>query len=217
MARSCISWTAGWRFLSKQRKTSNYRYSPISGPDVFNFIAELEDIPDVDLHGRLVAARPSRICAGFDQQRRLPRHYKRHVIVGERRFLKKSVRYFSSSHERSHILCAFGMSQLPKGTPCYALVWEGAIGAFYEIDPDLNITLVADVLNQPGNRYALLYGLADPTFPKDGPYPRFSDAGKLMALASFSTSSIPYQLKRRSCSAFCSTAHTATERLRRTS
>src|SRR5207302_4888372 len=86
------------------------------------------------------------------------------------RLLGRPVRYFSSSHERSHLLCAFGMSSLPKGTPCYALVWEGAIGAFYEIDSELNITLLADVLNQPGNRYALLYGLADPTFAKNGLY-----------------------------------------------
>jgi hypothetical protein len=57
------------------------------------------------------------------------------------------------------------------------LIWEGAIGAFYEIDAELNITLLADVLNQPGNRYILLYGLADPTFPKNAPFSRFSDAG----------------------------------------
>jgi predicted NodU family carbamoyl transferase len=112
-------------------------------------------------------------------------------IVDQRRLLGRPVHYFSSSHERSHLLCAFGMSGLPKGTPCYALVWEGAIGAFYEIDSDLNITLLADVLNQAGNRYALLYGLADPTFPKNGLYPRFEDAGKLMALASFSNRSTP--------------------------
>ena len=83
------------------------------------------------------------------------------------------------------------MSGLPKGTPCYALVWEGAIGAFYEIDSALNIRLLADVMNQPGNRYVLLYGLADPTFPKNAPFSRFSDAGKLMALASFSNRSTP--------------------------
>jgi predicted NodU family carbamoyl transferase len=113
---------------------------------------------------------------------------KRNVTVGHCRFLRRQVRSFSSSHERSHVLCTFGMSTLPKGTPCYALVWEGAIGAFYEIDSELNITLIADVLNQPGNRYGLLYGLADPTFPKNA-LPRFSDAGKLMALASFSNRS----------------------------
>ncbi|HBV2376321.1 TPA: carbamoyltransferase [Klebsiella quasipneumoniae] len=89
------------------------------------------------------------------------------------------------------------MSEYPKGTPCYALVWEGAIGAFYEIDSELNITLIADVLNQPGNRYALIYGLADPSFPKDGVYPRFSDAGKLMALASFSSRKVPNQEEKK--------------------
>jgi predicted NodU family carbamoyl transferase len=26
----------------------------------------------------------------------------------------KAVEYFSSSHERSHLLCAFGMSSLPR-------------------------------------------------------------------------------------------------------
>ena len=83
------------------------------------------------------------------------------------------------------------MSPFPQGSPCYALVWEGAIGAFYEIDPDLNITLIADVMNEPGNRYISIYGLADPTFPKNAPFSRFSDAGKLMALASFAQRSTP--------------------------
>jgi len=89
------------------------------------------------------------------------------------------------------------MSNVPKGSPCYGLVWEGSIGAFYEIDSALNITLLADVLNQVGNRYGLLYGLADPTFPKDGPYPRVEDAGKLMALASFSNRSEPSDVERK--------------------
>ena len=104
----------------------------------------------------------------------------------------KTVEYFSSSHERSHLLCAFGMSNLPKGTPCYALLWEGVIGSFYELDSELNITKLADVMPEPGHRYALLYGLADPTFDKSiSEFSRFSDAGKLMALASFSKRSQP--------------------------
>lgn len=79
------------------------------------------------------------------------------------------------------------MSDLPKGTPCYALLWEGVIGSFYKIDAFLNIVKLADVMPEPGHRYALLYGLADPTFDKSvAEFSRFSDAGKLMALASFS-------------------------------
>jgi predicted NodU family carbamoyl transferase len=83
------------------------------------------------------------------------------------------------------------MSPFPQGSPCYALVWEGSIGAFYEIDPDVNISRVADVMDEPGDRYASIYGLADPTFPKDAPFSRFSDAGKLMALASYARRTEP--------------------------
>ena len=108
-------------------------------------------------------------------------------VVRQNRLLGKTVEHFSSSHERSHLLCAFGMSNLPKGTPCYALLWEGVIGSFYKLDSDLNVTKLADVMSEPGHRYALLYGLADPTFDKSvAEYSRFYDAGKLMALASFS-------------------------------
>ena len=170
-------------------KNSNNRYSPVSSHDVFNVLGELDEIPDVICTGgwwpreeRLLGSQTIARYRGVS---------KRDFFIGQRRLFGRPVHYFSSSHERSHLLCAFGMSNLPKGTPCYALVWEGAIGAFYEIDTDLNITLLADVMNQPGNRYILLYGLADPTFPKNAPFSCFSDAGKLMALASFSNRSTP--------------------------
>lgn len=170
-------------------KNSNYRYSPLSVDDVFNVLGELDELPDV-------------VCTGgwWPREPHLPETHSRAeyrgvaktaVIVCKRYLLGKPIYYFSSSHERSHILCAFGMSSLPKGTPCYALVWEGAIGAFYEIDSDLNIKLLADVLDEPGHRYSLVYGLADPTFQKNAPFSRFTDAGKLMALASFSNRSTP--------------------------
>src|SRR6266516_626256 len=176
-------------------KNSNWRYSPISTGDVFDALGELDGIPDV-------------ICKGgwwprdhYEYLHGSHVHYrgvsKSNLVIDQRRLLGRPVHYFSSSLERSHLLCAFGMSSLPKGTPCYALVWEGEIGAFYEIDSALNITLLADVLNQVGNRYALLYGLADPTFPKNGPYPRVEDAGKLMALASFSNRGTPTAEERK--------------------
>jgi predicted NodU family carbamoyl transferase len=178
-------------FSIEAEKDSNYRYSPVSSYDVFNVLGELHEIPDVICTGgwwprdEYEHVRGSNAHVGYRGVSRSG------AIVQQRRLLGRPVHYFSSSHERSHILCAFGMSSLPKGTPCYALVWEGEIGAFYEMDSELNITLLANVLNQPGNRYALLYGLADPTFPKNAPLSRFSDAGKLMALASFSNRSTP--------------------------
>ena len=171
-------------FSIEAEKNSNYRYSPISSNDVFNVLGELDEIPDIICVGgwwpreeSLLGLRAYADYRGVDKSA---------IFLDQRRFIGKSINYFSSSHERSHLLCAFGLSSLAKGTPCYALLWEGEIGAFYEIDSEFNITLIADVLNEPGNRYAAVYGLADPTFPKDSSFSRFSDAGKLMALASFS-------------------------------
>jgi predicted NodU family carbamoyl transferase len=178
-------------------KDSNYRHSSVSILDVLNAIGEFEDTPDVictggwwlrDHHEYLYGSKHNAGYRGLLESE---------FIVGSKRLLTRKVDYFSSSHERSHILCSFGMSNLPKGTPCYALVWEGEVGAFYEIDSNLKIALIADVLKQPGNRYGLLYGLADPTFPKDGPYPRVSDAGKLMALASFANRTAPSSEEQR--------------------
>lgn len=165
-------------------KHSRYRHSPISVPDVFGVLGELAEVPDV-------------LCRSgwwpgdtmFTEQAAVAGYHgvsSDHVIQDKVRLLGKTVDYFSSSHERSHLLCAFGMSSIPMGTPCYALLWEGVVGAFYEIDPELNFRKLADVMPEPGHRYALLYGLADPTFDKaKSGYSRFSDAGKLMALASF--------------------------------
>lgn len=182
-------------FSIEAEKNSNYRYSPVSSHDVFNIFGELEEIPDVICTGGWWSREEKLI--GLSTHVGYRGVTKNDIIAEKRSLLGKSVHYFSSSHERSHILCAFGMSNIPKGTPCYALVWEGAIGAFYEIDSELNITLLSDVLNEPGNRYTSIYGLADSTFPKNAPFSRFSDAGKLMALASFSNRSLPTQEEKK--------------------
>jgi len=171
-------------------KHSNYRHSPLSVHDLFDVLGELDEMPDVLCKGGWWSSE-----VHLSEQPPLAGYrcvLKSDIVLGQRRLLGKPVEYFSSSHERSHLLCAFGMSNLPKGTPCYALVWEGVIGSFYEIDSELNITVLADVMREPGHRYSLLYGLADPTFAKsNADFSRFSDAGKLMALASYSNRSTP--------------------------
>lgn len=171
-------------------KDSNHRYSPLGISDVLDAIGEIDGIPDVICAGGWWPRDHDEYLNGSKINVGYRGISSTDVMASERRFLKKNVKYFSSSHERAHILCAFGMSDLPKGTSCYALIWEGGIGAFYELDAELNITLIGDVQNQPGNRYGIVYGLADPDFSKDSAYPRFSDAGKLMALASFSKRSV---------------------------
>lgn len=171
-------------------KDSRYRHSSLSTLDTFGIFNRLIETPDVLCRGgwwpddTLLSER--RLLAGYHGLNNSD------IIVSQKRFLGRTIDYFSSSHERSHLLCAVGMSNLPKGTSCYALLWEGVIGSFYEIDAQLNITKLADVMPEPGHRYALLYGLADPTFDKKAAeFSRFSDAGKLMALASFSKRSKP--------------------------
>jgi predicted NodU family carbamoyl transferase len=183
-------------FSLEAEKHSHYRHSPLSATDVFDVFAELNDVPDVLCRGGWWLGDGQlpgqHLLAGY---RGISNDEK---VVSDKTFLGKTVKYFASSHERSHLLCAFGMSNLAKGTPCYALLWEGVIGAFYSIDADLNITKLADVMPEPGHRYAMLYGLADPTFDTGvAEYSRLSDAGKLMALASFSLRNEPSEEEQK--------------------
>ena len=176
-------------FSVEAEKDSNYRYTPVGGHDLLGALSLLDRVPDVVCTGgwwpREAQPTGAQVHVGY---RGIGEDS---VSVTSRHLLGKPISYFSSSHERSHLLSAFGLSPFPQGEPCYALVWEGAIGAFYRIDRELNITLIGDVMNEPGNRYASVYGLADPSFPKNAPFSRFSDAGKMMALASFSRRSEP--------------------------
>jgi hydroxymethyl cephem carbamoyltransferase len=100
-------------------------------------------------------------------------------------FLGCEVPCFASSHERGHVMCAYGLSPFEQGRPCYALVWEGSIGAFYSIDERVRIMKICDVMDQPGHRYAFLFELADQSFPEKSRGYTFASAGKLMALAAY--------------------------------
>lgn len=176
-------------FSIEAEKDSRYRHSSLTVPDVFDVLAELEAVPDVLCRGGWWPVDSSSGQEGVADYRG---SHQDHIVVAKRRFLGRAVDFFSSSHERSHLLGAFGLSSLPRGTPCYALLWEGVIGAFYEIDAELNVTKIGDVMPEPGHRYAMLYALADPTFDKSAAgFSRLSDAGKLMALASFSNGRQP--------------------------
>ena len=108
--------------------------------------------------------------------------------VGKRTFFGKTVDYYSSTHERAHIWCSYALSPYPQGEPCYVLLWEGALGDFYEIDGNLNIHHRGQVMTAPGKRFAFLYALADPEFPISGGELRPSDPGRLMAASAFGTS-----------------------------
>lgn len=107
------------------------------------------------------------------------------MIDRQTRIMGHPVRYFSSSHERSHIFCSYGLSPLAAGTPCYVLIWEGSIGSFYHVNEKMEVRKLGTPLTFPGLRYQFLYGVADPGYMPGKGDSRFEDAGKLMAIAAF--------------------------------
>ena len=104
-------------------------------------------------------------------------------VVEKRIFFGKSVDFYSSTHERSHIWSAYAMSPFQQGEPCYILVWEGTLGDFYEIDQHLQIKHLGQVMAAPGNKYAFLYTLSDPTLSIQKGQLQNEEPGKLMALS----------------------------------
>lgn len=95
----------------------------------------------------------------------------------------REVLYATSSHERSHVFMAAGMSSLAPLEECVVLVWEGVIGAFYWWREFGRRIERIQVMDAPGARYGALFAIADPTFPDSRWYLRDEFAGKLMAIA----------------------------------
>lgn len=173
-------------FSFEAEKDSGMRYGQIGAINMLEAIDHIPEIPDVlvtsgwsrgtDPSGRAIGAG----YLGLD----LPQ-------VSDIRCFGQAIQHVSSSHERSHLMSAYALSPFLQGEPCYALIWEGHIGAFYSIDGLLNIERVANIMIGPGVRYAFAYGLLDPTFALARGQIRLSDAGKLMALAAYAGPSAP--------------------------
>jgi hydroxymethyl cephem carbamoyltransferase len=100
-------------------------------------------------------------------------------------FFGKRISFFTSSHERSHIMTALGLAPASGHELRTILVWEGYTGSFFLVDDKTQIIHTVPVLTQPGVRYSMLFALADPSVPDSGRHQRFEDSGKLMALAGF--------------------------------
>ncbi len=169
-------------FSYEAEKNSFPRYTPVT-PDTFiDAGLWFKDLPDVLAlsgwssngldHVTMSGAGYFGIGAGSE-------------TVGKRTFFGKTVDYYTSTHERAHIWCSYALSPYAQGEPCYVLLWEGALGDFYEIDRDLNIHHRGQVMTAPGTRFAFLYALADPDFPISGGDLRPADPGRLMAACAF--------------------------------
>ena len=159
-------------------KDSFSRYSAVTSATLLEFAEHVGALPDVVAFG------------GWGSHPLL-----RHRVVGAgyrgtdagshhtARFFGKQIQYFTSTHERSHIMSAIGMAPRISGSPQAVLVWEGRIGGFYLIDERFNILKKIHVLDSPGLKYSFLYDLADPKPHHHFPHPE--NAGKLMALAAY--------------------------------
>jgi predicted NodU family carbamoyl transferase len=169
-------------FALESEKDNYPRYDRLTGEAMVRAAGLLDRLPDVVALGGWVKGEHS-----VEPQSRTG-----YYGVGARAvsdepgtFFGKQVRYFSSTHERSHIYTSLGMAPPAARQPCYSLVWEGNIGDFYRIDERGAATHLQHVLTDPGAKYAYLFALADPKFPAGKGKYRFSDAGKQMALAGF--------------------------------
>lgn len=173
-------------FSLEAEKDSFPRYETITPTIVVEAAALLDNLPDVVAIGGWVK--------GWHSVEK-PAHAGYYGLEGvsytTQNFFGKPIQFYTSTHERSHIFCAYGLSPFPQGQPVYCLVWEGNFGDFYLVDEKVNITHLGHVLTDPGNKYAFLFRIADPTFPLMKGYFRFSDPGKLMALTAFSDRSSP--------------------------
>ena len=172
--------------LSFEAEKNSYpRYESLSAEVILDAMGYVDDIPDVFAISGWAKESEDRsyrgdIGAGYEYQ---PTKSK---IMHTLQAFGKSATYFSSSHERSHIMCSYGLSPLEQGCPCYLLVWEGILGDFYEIDSNVKIKHLGRVIEQPGAKYSAFYWVAN-GFKGHAMDFSHSSAGKLMALAAFSS------------------------------
>ncbi len=163
-------------FSLESEKDTFHRHAQLTPTTVLELAQRLDRVPDVIALGGWGRGRTS-VGAGYSGLDRLLRD--------NLKLFGKEVEYFSSSHERSHIAMACGMAPEDDAPLRAVLLWEGALGKFYLVDDQWKVVSSKEVLGQPGARYALLFGLADPDFPDHDSNHRLEDAGKLMALAAF--------------------------------
>ncbi|MER8989392.1 carbamoyltransferase C-terminal domain-containing protein [Mesorhizobium sp. M0843] len=173
-------------FSYEAEKDSFLRYSTINPATILEAAGRLNAIPDVVAVGGWETTGLGRPKSGA------PSYYgiaEGSELAGEKTFFGRNVHFYSSTHERSHLWSSYGMSPFPEGTPCYALIWEGWCGDFYEIDQYLQVVHKGKVMANPGIKYSYLYALADPSAGAM----RDEDAGKLMALCAYGQTGSPDQ------------------------
>jgi len=131
----------------ESEKDSFPRYTQLTPTTLLDVAERLGQIPDIVALGGW--ARPRNggpIGAGYSGEHALER--------SRMRFFGKEVEYFSSSHERSHIMMALGMAPPGEHDLTTVLVWEGVTGSYYLVDRKWQVVRTVPVLGNPGDRYA---------------------------------------------------------------
>lgn len=163
------------KFSIEEEKNSGLRHAVLSGWGVLGALGHLHEFPDVIAIGGWNGSNSSQFEVGY--------YGINNLISRDIRALGRKLNVFSSSHERSHLMCAYGLSPFEQGQPCYVLLMEGCLGGFYRIGRDLEIEKYPTLMFGPGWRYSYLYFLGSgPTLNPNEQGPD-SYAGKLMALA----------------------------------
>jgi hydroxymethyl cephem carbamoyltransferase len=166
----------------ESEKDSYFRHKAVTPETILAAAERIGDVPDVialgGWHGggtvghRLIATG----YRGLDAVDRRPA-----------RMFGKDVTFFSSSHERSHLMMALGMAPRSDAPAEAVLTWEGVVGDFVHVDHRSGQTRSIPVLESPGQRYALVFAVAHP-YVADHEGGAQDFAGKLMALAAFGDS-----------------------------
>ncbi|HCF6445376.1 carbamoyltransferase C-terminal domain-containing protein [Pseudomonas aeruginosa] len=166
-------------FSRESEKDSGKRYANLSPSFVLkNFLSALDGLDAIAISGWAEGNDPRSHPVdggylGFNVTTE-------RIDVGDRELY-----WLTCSHEYSHIASTYALSPFSDVESCYVLLWEGFIGRFYLIEPDMKVNFLGEVMESPGLRYGFAYGLADPTFNLPRGYSRLGDAGKMMALAAY--------------------------------
>jgi hydroxymethyl cephem carbamoyltransferase len=172
-------------FALEAEKSSNLRFSPLTPEIVTSALGLLPAVPDVVCESGWIKgdfafdppAGAGYFGAGEDS-----------CQLRSGQFAGRPVKLFSSSHERSHILCSFGLSPFPQGQKYYVLIWEGALGDFYLLHEDLRVEPLGRAMPEPGNKYSFPFYVAH---SDRGLFFSNDWAGKVMALAAYGESAAP--------------------------
>jgi hydroxymethyl cephem carbamoyltransferase len=147
-------------FSLESEKDSFERHAPLTPMTIFDAIELAGEAPDVIAMGgwekEFAVTGHADILTGYRGARGMG--------LREATLWGKPTKLFSSTHVRSHIMMGAGMAPADDAELRAVLVWEGAEGSFFLLDDRWQVVREVPVLEYPGGRYVLPYGIAYPWY-----------------------------------------------------